>query len=143
MPTGARQIFLSTLYTVGAILDEPTGEYYVSDLDLESAFEQKFPRETRIAADKRIGNIALVSWLRERASLVLKDRSIVLSKVLYSGSHSGDSIPVEQTLALRDELLQLGGSVEQPDRDHMKQFVTDMLELVDAARRVGNPIVFV
>jgi len=143
LPTGARQIFLSTLYTVGAILDEPTGEYYVSDLDLESAFEQKFPRETRIAADKRIGNIALVSWLRERASLVLKDRSIVLSKVLYSGSHSGDSIPVEQTLALRDELLQLGGSVEQPDRDHMKQFVTDMLELVDAARREGNPIVFV
>jgi hypothetical protein len=73
----------------------------------------------------------------------LKDRSILLSKVLYSGSHSGDSIPVEQTLALRDELLQLKDSVEQPDCDHMKQFVSDMLELVEAARQEGNPIVFV
>jgi len=129
--------------TVGAILDVPTGEYDVPDRALEPAFEQKFPRESRIAANKRIGNLALVSWLRERAFLVLKDRSIVLSKVLYSGSHSGDSIPVEQTIELRNELLQLGGSVEQPDREHMKQFVTDMLELVEAARREGNPIVFV
>src|SRR5215469_3590306 len=127
---------------VGAVLEESTGEYYVSDLDLERAFERKFPRETRIAADKRIGNIALVSWLREQASLVLDDRSIVLSKVLYSGSHSGDSIPIEQTFALRDELLQLGRSTKQLDCD-LKLFVTDMLELVEAARREGNPIVFV
>ena len=46
-------------------------------------------------------------------------------------------------LALRDEFLQLRDSVEQPDRDHMKQFVSDMLELVEAARQEGNPIVFV
>jgi len=44
---------------VSAVFDESTGECYVSDLDRESAFEQKFPRETRISADKRIGNIDL------------------------------------------------------------------------------------
>jgi len=127
---------------VGAVLDESTGEYYVSDLDLEPAFEQKFPWETRIAADKRIGNIALVGFLRDQASRVLDDRSIVLSRVLYSGVHCGDSIPIDQTFALRDELLQLGRSAKQLDSD-LKLFVTDMLELVEAARREGNPIVFV
>jgi hypothetical protein len=128
---------------VGAVLDKSTGEYYFSDLHLEPAFERKFPRETRIATDKRIGNIDLVSWLRERASQILEDRSIVLTKVLYSGSHSGDSIPVEEACALRDELLQLGRYAEQVDDGYLSQFVTDMLELVEAARQEGNPIVFI
>lgn len=129
----------------GAILDRSTGEWCVVDLevDIELAFEQKFPWETRIAADKRIGNIALVQILREQASLILGDGSIVLSKVLYSGTHGGDSIPVEQTAALRDELLQLGRCAEEPDGGYLKQFASDMLELVEAARREGNPIVFV
>lgn len=127
----------------GAVLDESTGEYYVSDLHLEPAFERKFPRETRVAIGKRIGNIDLVNWLRERASQILEDRSIVLSKVLYSGSHSGDSIPVEEACALRDELFQLGPYAEPDDDGCLSQFVTDMLELVEAARREGNPIVFV
>jgi len=43
---------------------------------------------------------------------------------------------------MRDELLQLGRSTKQLDCD-LKLFVTDMLELVEAARREGNPIVFV
>jgi len=73
----------------------------------------------------------------------LEDTSIVLSKVLYSGNHSGDWIPLEQTFALRDELLQLGRYAKESDCDCLKQFVIDMLELVEAAKREGHPIVFV
>lgn len=127
---------------VGAVVDEPTGEYYVPNLDLEPAFEQKFPWETRIAVHKRIGNIAVVAELRERASQVLEDRSVVLSKVLYSGTHCGDSIPVELTPALQDELLLLRRYAEKADFDYLKHFVSDMLELVEAVRRESNPIVF-
>ena len=81
---------------VGAVVDESTGEYYVPNLDLEPEFEQRFPWDTRVAVHKRIGNIVLVGTLREQTSQVLEERSIILSKVLYSGTHCGDSIPVEQ-----------------------------------------------
>ena len=127
---------------VGAVVDESTGEYYLPDPNLEPAFEQEFPRETRIAVQKRIGNIALVAALREDASRVLDDRSIILSRVLYSGTHCGDSIPLDLTSALEDELLRLRCYAERNEVDHLKQFITDMLDLVGAARREGNPIVF-
>ena len=52
---------------VGAVVDETTGEYYFPDQNLEPALEREFPRETRIAVQKRIGNIALVAALREDA----------------------------------------------------------------------------
>jgi hypothetical protein len=51
---------------VGAVVDETTGEYYFPDQNLEPALEREFPRETRIAVQKRIGNIALVAALRRR-----------------------------------------------------------------------------
>jgi hypothetical protein len=127
---------------VGAVVDKSTGEYYVSDPMLEREFERRFPRETRIASQKRIGNIALVAELRDCTSQILEDRSVILSKVLYSGTHSGDSIPVELASALEDELFRLQHYAERANSDYLGQFVTDMLELVEAARREGNPIVF-
>lgn len=127
---------------VGAVVDESTGEYYLSDPNLEPAFEREFPRETRIAVQKRIGNIALVAALREDAKQVLEDHSIILSKVLYSGTHSGDSIPFNLTSALEAELFRLRRYAEQNHVDHLKQFVTDMQDLVGGAKREGNPIVF-
>jgi hypothetical protein len=45
-------------------------------------------------------------------------------------------------LPLQDELFRLGRYAEQSDFAHLKQFVTDMLELVEAAKREGNPISF-
>ena len=80
--------------------------------------------------------------LREQTSQILEEGSIVRSQVLYSGTHCGDAIPVEQMLPLQDELFRLAHYAEQSDFPHLKQFVTDMLELVEAAKREGNPIVF-
>ena len=97
-----------------------------------------FPRETRIAVQKRIGNTAHIATLREDAKRVLEDHSIVLSKVLYSGTHSGDSIPLGLTSALETELFRLGRYAEQNHVDHLKQFVTDMQDLVGGAKREGN-----
>jgi len=56
---------------VGAVVDETTGEYYFPDQNLEPALEREFPRETRIAVQKRIGNIALVAALREDTGRIL------------------------------------------------------------------------
>jgi len=65
-----------------------------------------------------------------------------VSKVLYSGTHSGDSIPLDLTSALEDELFRLRHYAEQNNVDHLKQFVSDMLDLVGGAKRERNPIVF-
>lgn len=127
---------------IGVVVDKGTGECYLADSKLEPSFEREFPRKSRIAVEKRIGNIALVAALREDAGKILDVRSITLSKVLYSGTHCGDSIPLDLTSALEDELLRLRRYAEQNDVDHLKQFANDMLDLVGAARREGNPIVF-
>jgi hypothetical protein len=127
---------------VGAVVDETTGEYYFPDQNLESALEREFPWETRIAVRKRIGNIALVAAVRENAGEILGGDSIILSKVLYSGTHSGDSIPLDLISALEGELFRLRRYADQNEVDHLKRFVTDMLDLVGGAKREGNPIVF-
>jgi hypothetical protein len=127
---------------VGAVVDETTGEYCFPDQNLESALEREFPWETRIAVRKRIGNIALVAAVRENAGEILGGDSIILSKVLYSGTHSGDSIPLDLISALEGELFRLRRYADQNEVDHLKRFVTDMLDLVGGAKREGNPIVF-
>jgi hypothetical protein len=128
--------------SVGAVVDESTGEYHHPDPNLEPAFEREFPRKTRVAVQKRIGNSALVAVLREDAKQVLEDHSITLSKVLYSGTHCGDSIPLDLTSALEAELVRLRRYAEQNHVDHLKQFVSDMQDLVEGAKRESNPIVF-
>jgi hypothetical protein len=138
----AKRACLSTPIPLARFLMNLTGEYYVPDPNLEPAFEREFPRETRIAVRKRIGNIALVGALREDAKRVLEDHSIILSKVLYSGTHCGDSIPLDLISALETELFRLQHYADQNHVEYLKRFVTDMQDLIAGAKREGNPIVF-
>lgn len=123
---------------LGAEFDSITGEYYFAD----DAVEQRFPYETRVAISKRIGNINLVARLREEAEAVLDEDSVVLSKVLYSGTHSGDTLDSRAFAPLERELSSLARQAEQSGSDRLKQFACDMSELLDAARAENNPIVF-
>ena len=128
--------------SVGAVLDDSTGEYYFPDLALEPIRESEFPRDTRIAVKRRIGSMTLVATLREEAERVLDSHSIIVSKVLYSGTHGGDSIPCDLIPALENELLLLGRFANENDSRHLKQFISDMTELAAASKSEGNPIVF-
>lgn len=127
--------------SVGAILDDSTGEYYFPDPALEPIRESEFPRGTRIAV-RRIGNMSLVATLREEAERVLGGHSIIVSKVLYSGTHAGDSIPCDLIPALDNELVLLGRFANENDARYLKQFISDLTELAAAAKSEGNPIVF-
>src|SRR6266542_7113677 len=71
---------------LGAEFDADTGEYFFSDTELD----RKYSLDARTTCPKRIGNIAAVSQLREGARRVLGESSVVLSKVIYSGTHCGD-----------------------------------------------------
>src|ERR1700733_2671478 len=121
----------------GAEFNSITGEYYFAD----DAIEKRFPYEDRVAVSKRIGNINLVAALREEAESVLDEDSVVLSKVLYSGTHAGDTLDSRVFAQLEGELSSLAQQAEQTGSQRLKQFAADMKELLAAARAENNPIV--
>ncbi len=122
----------------GAEFNSVTGEYYFAD----DAMEERFPYETRVAISKAIGNIARVDRLREEAQAVLDEDSVVLSKVLYSGTHTGDTLDSRMFVRLERELSSLARHAGQTGSERLKQFASDMSDLLAAARAENNPIVF-
>jgi len=89
---------------------------------------------------KRIGNIALVAFLRDEVEKIGKSTfPIVLGKVLYSGTPCGDAIPARDVAALSRELKSF--ERHQLTRE-LGDFVVDMKELCEASLATGNPIVF-
>lgn len=89
-------------------------------------------------AHKRIGNVATVVFLRDHATRSLGAQSLVVSRILYDGTHCGDSLAVSelQRLAAELEILELAS-----DRD-VQTFARDMLELVHTASIHERPIHF-
>jgi len=124
---------------LGAVKDERTGEYYFPSPEHDG----KFPREAFIAREFWIGNVSSVAGLRhELFAITGKDDSILQTKCLYSGSHSGDVIEIEQMPALEFEIRdllqhQLSRSSKLPF------FLSGMQQLIEAAKKENNPIVFV
>ena len=90
------------------------------------------------AIRRRLGNVSGVGYLWERASKLLPANSVIVEKVIYSGSHAGDELPVEFVPSMKEEL---GVLADDADPD-MRDFVRSMSELADAATEQGNPICF-
>jgi hypothetical protein len=95
----------------------------------------------REAVSHRLGNIAAISILSDELSKLIGSESFLERKVLYSGTHSGDFIPVRDLDQLSAEL----GRVRTAGHSSplMQEFVTALEELIQAAKEEGNPIVFV
>ena len=113
-----------------------TGEvYFASD-----ALSRKYREQLRAVA-RRIGNVAEVGVLRDEVARSTGTSGFIVTKILYSATHSGDTIPVESLPALSEELTLLRGSANQSSE--LRQFVGSFEELVRAAETERNPIVFV
>ena len=98
--------------------------------------------EDLFAADVRIGNISTVAWIREQIESRWADKCpVILNAVLYSSTHSGDFIALDQVRRIKRE-------VEGIDRAEgsisimLATFFEDMAQLVNAAENEGNPIAF-
>jgi hypothetical protein len=65
------------------------------------------------------------------------------TRVLYSGSHSGDVIEFELLPDLESEIRELLSRDRLKLSDHAATFLKGMLELVEVAKTEKNPIVFV
>ncbi|MFZ0732059.1 MAG: hypothetical protein WAM79_07020 [Candidatus Sulfotelmatobacter sp.] len=96
--------------------------------------------------EKRIGNIALVNLLRAEMERILGRQSsetLLIRKVLYSGTHSGDIISNEDLTSLKHEIASVRGTTAHRLSPDLERFLADMEELIAASERHGNPIVFV
>ena len=94
------------------------------------------------AIHKRLGNVSAIGWLAEEILPVVGEESILLRKVLYSGSHSGDSIALEDLERLESEIKLVRDSMTTgPPR--LESFLQDMSDLISKARDEAMPIVFV
>lgn len=66
---------------------------------------------------------------------------LLLEKVLYDGTHTGDWIPAKQTPALLKEVETVLHSSDIL-ADSEKEFFNNMKQLCDASIATGNPIMF-
>ena len=92
---------------------------------------------------ERIGNIATVAFLEEEiATLFGNQESLLSTKVVYSGSHTGDFIPFSETHQLEQEVNQLEARSAETRSLELTTFIGQMRRLIVAASREHNAIVF-
>jgi len=92
----------------------------------------------------RLGNISLVGLLRAELQREAERFPILVTKVVYSGSHTGDFLRVEEIPALQSELKVLRDircSSRNAER-FMSEFREQMLELAATALSISKPIAF-
>jgi hypothetical protein len=120
------------------LVDQATGEVYPRDDDETLSVN----RGDLIAISKRLGNVTEVAALNAAIShLFAGHDSILLNKVLYSGSHSGDHVDIADFPRLREELSLLAKSRLSED-PYVPTFLSKMQDLLDTAEHERNPIVF-
>jgi hypothetical protein len=91
-----------------------------------------------------IGNIARVAYLREVLSQWVERFPVLLSKVVYSGTHGGDVLGINEVERPCPEMEQLRDvhGPNQADEQIIREFERQMSELIDASQRLRKPIVF-
>ncbi len=119
-----------------AKLDADTGEVYFEETELSKRF-----RDNLKAVKYRIGNISQVDYLRGEIIGLIGSHSQIITKVLYSGSHSGDVIPLSEMPVLAEE-IQAIEKHSKASKDVLR-FLDGLRKLFITARYEGNPIVFV
>jgi hypothetical protein len=119
------------------LLDEQTGEIYPSPGDGLIRPAQEFT-----AIHRRLGNATMIGALANEISRVVDPNSILLKSILYSASHSGDSIGVENLRNLESEMNLVRQRTEGARSHELDGFLTALAELIEAAKRENNPIVF-
>lgn len=119
-----------------------------TDIDEKCAFDRwnvgACDHEDGVLLHHWLGNLSAVGLIREGLSDFPTRFPIILSKVVYSGSHCGDHLPVQALPQLAAEVDAL--SLVQP-RDPLvaywiRDFEKKMAEITAAARAVGKPISF-
>jgi len=120
-----------------------------SDPDTQEEFDDWYydracEHENGYFVGHRIGNMSFVASLRAELSRQPDDFPILLSEVIYSGTHCGDHLDRPTVQEMRPELDKLSeftcdDTANQQRIDHLLKV---MRELSDASDQTGNPIAF-
>jgi hypothetical protein len=100
--------------------------------------------ESGVLLHHRSGNIAQIGLFRRVLQPIAPAMPIIWNKVIYSGSHGGDYLSVEEVRELGKELPVLRAHyVPNPsDREFLQTFERQLTKLVAASANVGKPTVF-
>jgi len=123
----------------GALYDSRTGETYFEG----EAGEARVPDATLVALSRRLGNVAGIELLSDMVTRALGRRdSLLRRKVLFSGTHAGDVIESNDFSQLAAEMEEISQYAALSENVLLVGFLRDMEELIQAAVREENPIVF-
>jgi hypothetical protein len=119
------------------------------DLEVQIAFDvwwysEACEHEGGLLVSHHIGNIARVAVLRAELGRWPERFPVILSRVVYSGTHCGDFLSIADNKRILAEIEALPG-VHSSNADReliLRQFEEQMRDLVAAAHQVGKPIVF-
>jgi hypothetical protein len=133
----------------GVDVDEEGGRSATSrDLDQQIAFDawnhSACEHEDGVLLHHRIGNIALIGLFRQLLNPHVDRLPVIVRKIIYSGSHAGDSLSLETVAQLGAEVEALA-QVHDKDRKNeqfLRDFEQQLRELVEYSGKVGKPIVF-
>ena len=112
-----------------------TGEVYFEDEGLARKYRNQIK-----AVEFRLGNIAEISALKTEVSRLIGPESLLVQRILCSGTHSGSVVPLQSLSTLSTELKYLKGTSKQSDE--LRRFLASLEELVQSAMSESNPIVF-
>jgi hypothetical protein len=119
------------------------------DLEVLIAFDRwnqtdACEHEDGIFTHHRIGNIAGVSTLRSALEKSGLPFPIMLKSVIYSGTHSGDWLTVEQAWLLKREVDQIAlvNLADGDEEKYLRDFEINMRNLVECSIRLNKPIAF-
>jgi hypothetical protein len=92
----------------------------------------------------RIGNIMTVALLREELSKAADSFPIILSKVIYDGTHGGDHLTVDEVAELLNELnmLEARHSENSLREEYLRYFEGQLRNLIDTSLKLNKPISF-
>jgi hypothetical protein len=120
------------------IVDPSSGETeFIAD-----ELEARYSLNRLLAADVALGNSAMILWLANAIEKECAGKCQTLSKAfLYSGSHSGDFIPLSEVIKIKNELETARLAAPQIETG-IRELAEKVSVLVSAAMTEGNPIVF-
>lgn len=148
-------------FETGRLRNPPRADYdvYVSeegglecrntDLDTQMAFDawrcnDACEHEDTTIIHHYIGNISLVGLLRQELSKQPDDLSMILTKVIYSGTHCGDFLTIDDIRDLQHEMPRLKNFQcgKADSQSFVDEFYAQLAELIECALTVNKPIVF-
>lgn len=106
--------------------------------------ERACEHEEGLLISHRIGSAAHVGLLREELEKEAKKFPLLLKKVLYSGTHTGDYLLGKEILTLQKELKALAefAASGRDSQLFVDEFRVQMEELANAALSVMKPLSF-